>query len=485
MAEVRRVEATDFTPAEWTALFPAPSAPVDTFGGEDGAEDPAAAGRAADPFTKEAQAKEFDSQPLKGLAWLGEHLAASASGWSRWSAFICWASLFAPSTVLLAVAASWNNGQYSTGSVAVGFAGICANYVTTLSIMVLVAKMLPNGVPPDFWTTAGLFRWLRLVRAPGADSGKGETPARLVEHVAGDPVCTCATCGRHAQTAAGWLALIDMLTNYFLALAIFFFAVYTPVVTHGPRLGSTSWGITLLTLYAIALFANILAWTDRYKLTSNIAYSGLERRLQTRAVALSMRDLLLPFRDSLANGALPPRLEGGEWLYVRLHYRFVSLCRSRDRQDQSLLSRLYALIQVPLLVLCALLMAAVGRCLNVWIIVYFAHVVAWFTTNAVNLAARNSLLDAVDGLYRDAQRELRTLMLRARPGPLADEVALHVSALEGFVAATAGRARLFGFVVSYGTVRTMLVTIVTVAVALWSVLRGLGVTLTPESFCPA
>jgi hypothetical protein len=127
---------------------------------------------------------------------------------------------------------------------------------------------------------------------------------------------------------------------------------------------------------------------------------------------------------------------------------------------------------------------AVGRCIPVWILFFYAHALSFYVVNAVTLASRNNLLEGIATLYREAQRELRHLSTQPGSGPIAMELARHDKLIASFLEVSDYRARLFGFVATYGTVRTLLVTVVTIGVALWSVLRGIGVVITLESFCP-
>jgi ABC-type uncharacterized transport system fused permease/ATPase subunit len=113
----------------------------------------------------------------------------------------------------------------------------------------------------------------------------------------------------------------------------------------------------------------------------------------------------------------------------------------------------------------------------------YTHTLIYYLTNALNLAFRNSLLEAIATVYRDAQRELRLLATRAGPGPITKEIKRHDTLISSFLEVSHYRARFFGFVVTFGTLTTLVVTVITIGVALWSVLRGIGLVSTLESFC--
>ncbi|KAI9034283.1 hypothetical protein DFJ74DRAFT_700676 [Hyaloraphidium curvatum] len=232
-----------------------------------------------------------------------------------------------------------------------------------------------------------------------------------------------------AALFAGVLALLDEISNGAFFITMLFMMVFTPYVTFGGRIWTTWWKADN---------------SDGFRL-----------------------------------------LRGTGWLYAHLHYRFASVCRVRDKQDQAFVSRLVAITGFPAAIIGILLSITTGRCLPVWLLIFLPTQVLYFTVNAVHVASRNALLDTVAGVYRDAQRELRMLAVAAGPGPLADAIGLHDAAIASFLEASRYRAKMFGFTVGYGTVRTFLVTLVTVAVALWGVLRGFGVFVTVESFCPS
>ncbi|KAI8999923.1 hypothetical protein DFJ74DRAFT_707303 [Hyaloraphidium curvatum] len=97
---------------------------------------------------------------------------------------------------------------------------------------------------------------------------------------------------------------------------------------------------------------------------------------------------------------------------------------------------------------------------------------------------RNNLISVVASAYHDARRDLRTACLKLGPTPLAAALEQHDRVIGSFLEVSRYSAKILGFTVTYGGVRTMVVTMVTLSVALWSVFRSLGVFFTMESFCP-
>ncbi|KAI9000158.1 hypothetical protein DFJ74DRAFT_714661 [Hyaloraphidium curvatum] len=471
----------DFQPEEWLALFPAPSPPVPTFGDEAQAACPDDAARAADPLTPGGMLSIL-SGAARAVAWPALRVHTALPAWVFPAGLAVGG---AASVALLGVSATFVEGRFAAEDIALGAAGVAyfifgAAFTFALGAVTFGSNVLRSGVA-DFSAPAALCRWMRLFRGPGAR--ESSAPPALVRHVQGDASCPCASCCRWIESLSALLSFLDYAANTGISLAMLVFMVYTPVVSYRASLWSTWYGILLTILWASWFPLQVLVGLGRFLHIDTVAHSALERRLHCRAVDTAMGDLLGRFRRAAAAGDPPPRMDS--WLYVRLHYRFAALCRFRRQQDWVVVSRLYGLVLFPGVVLFAALGAAVGRCITAWQLALFAHAAVYFTVNAVNLASRNQLIDAVAAVYRDAQRELRALALRVGPGPLATELELHDRAVASFLDVAHYRARLFGFVVSFGTVRTMLVTGLTVAVALWSVLRAFGVSATLESFCPA
>ncbi|KAI9000151.1 hypothetical protein DFJ74DRAFT_647713 [Hyaloraphidium curvatum] len=442
----------DFQPEEWLALFPAPSPPVPTFGDEPQSACPDDAARAADPLTPDGILRDFTGM-ASAAAWPALRVCAALPPWILPTGLaVCGAA----SVALLGVSITFAGDQFEAEDYALGIVGVAFFFGWGAVTFALASGGPRKQHPPQ--------------RSPDTLSA-----SPVVRHVPGDISCRCGSCCRWAGRGSWLLSFLDFAVNTAIAWTAFFFIGYTPVVSYRSSLWSTWYGILLGTIWAALFpFYAILAYV-RVLHIDNVARAALERRLHCRAVDIAMGDLLGRFRRAAAAGDPPPRTDS--WLYVRLHYRFAALCRFRRQQDSVVISRLYGLIFVPGHVLFIALFVAVGRCIAAWQLALVAHAALYFTVNAVDLASRNQLIDAVAAVYRDAQRELRALALRAGPGPLAAELELHDRAVASFLDVAHYRARLFGFVVSFGTVRTMLVTGLTVAVALWSVLRAFGETV--------
>ncbi|KAI9029443.1 hypothetical protein DFJ74DRAFT_488055 [Hyaloraphidium curvatum] len=473
----------DFRPAEWLALFPAPAPPLRSFGNVSPAF-PDDAPRAADPLTRDGILRDVD-----GAAWLAAwpalRLHAALPGWHAAALF---AVAGAAAVALLGIVVPISGARFAAKDIGIGLAAVVFVYVANVIMFAAYgptngSNLLRKGLL-EFSPLGAVCRWLRLVRAADADNPSKGSLDTLVDHVPGDEDCACASCCGWLEKSGGVLSLVDVLVNVVMTWALCLFTVYTPLVSYGGAIWSSPYGGLLGSLCILAWGSALLSQMGaRPLLVANVAYTTLERRLHCRAVAVAMADLLGRFHAAAGDGEEPPRLRS--WLYVRLHYRFAAMCRFRRQQDMLVVSRLYGMMELPGVLVFTALYAAVGRCISAWQLAYLVHAVVYFIINTINLASRNALIDAVAGVYTDAQRELRALSLSAGPGPLAAELALHDATISSFLDVSRHRARLFGFVVSFGTARTMLVTLLTVCVALWTVLRAFGVGVTLESFCPS
>ncbi|KAI9016669.1 hypothetical protein DFJ74DRAFT_239044 [Hyaloraphidium curvatum] len=146
-------------------------------------------------------------------------------------------------------------------------------------------------------------------------------------------------------------------------------------------------------------------------------------------------------------------------------------------------------VATPLvLTTCAVANVAVGSCIPLWIIVWLLVTLSRLYIDLAQLPAANDQIDSILSLYLDARTALQAMLTQAarvQGQPAAAELREHVVLLTSFCAADNLRATFVGIVVTWGLAKTLLATTVTLSVALWSVLRGAGMSFTIESVCPS
>jgi hypothetical protein len=145
------------------------------------------------------------------------------------------------------------------------------------------------------------------------------------------------------------------------------------------------------------------------------------------------------------------------------------------------------LTSIVIAVLGTIVVASCG-CLPGYILFIIIYILFLLLVDLLNLSASNAGISGVRDASFDAQREIREMLVDARRcgsprSELVTELEEHDRVLGSYLEADRFRARFLGFIVDYGVARTLVVTIFTVSVGLWSVLRGLGVTFTMSSFC--
>ena len=130
---------------------------------------------------------------------------------------------------------------------------------------------------------------------------------------------------------------------------------------------------------------------------------------------------------------------------------------------------------------------AVGSCVPWGLLWGFAATFVDISHRLVITAAGNAQIDGIVALIVAARTELRMLAAKYRDG--ADPRTLQGLEDQDRLMEMVGvmerlRARFFGFVVGFDTVRTFLVSVFALAVGLFSVLRGIGAFTTLEGACP-
>ena len=129
-------------------------------------------------------------------------------------------------------------------------------------------------------------------------------------------------------------------------------------------------------------------------------------------------------------------------------------------------------------------------CIPAQYLAYSFYVLTVNLVDLINVAAANNQIAEIRSLYLDASRELHELRRRAINGSNGPDMTLikamdvDAEVLGSYLDVDRYRFRLLGLVVTFGMLRTLIVTLLTLIVGLWSILRGLGVFLTLESLCP-
>lgn len=126
---------------------------------------------------------------------------------------------------------------------------------------------------------------------------------------------------------------------------------------------------------------------------------------------------------------------------------------------------------------------AVGSCITAWQIVCLFYLSYVAFTYLFTTAAGNKRIDAVRICFSNGRTRLLTLLVEQPMSSLAAQRIRDHAELLGCFAGEAPLAKWMGFEVSWGFLRTLAATILTVVAALWGIIRGLGVQLTVESVC--
>jgi hypothetical protein len=107
------------------------------------------------------------------------------------------------------------------------------------------------------------------------------------------------------------------------------------------------------------------------------------------------------------------------------------------------------------------------------------------------MPAANAQITSITDLYQSAQRAAQSLVAEASLLAQTPErvhvtnwVAANISLLQTFQKADGLRAKFLGFSVTGAAIKTFFLTLFTIGLGLWSVLRGAGIGFTVQSVCP-
>ncbi|KAI9022083.1 hypothetical protein DFJ74DRAFT_706977 [Hyaloraphidium curvatum] len=212
------------------------------------------------------------------------------------------------------------------------------------------------------------------------------------------------------------------------------------------------------------------------RFTTNASLLRLSLRIQRRAMFVALRDFIDSFDRAIFGGEASTELPDAR-LYPKLHYRLADTWEKRvpflvsGRLFLGLVSITFALPTVVNL--------AVGSCIPAYSVVLLVLLLVVTITDLTHVALSNEQIEKITELYRQAQTGIRDKLVRARRlppdparAPLLEALREHDRLLESFREVAGFRGRFLGFVVDFGVLRTFLVTVFTLLVGLWSILRG-------------
>ncbi|KAI9007741.1 hypothetical protein DFJ74DRAFT_688960 [Hyaloraphidium curvatum] len=348
------------------------------------------------------------------------------------------------------------------------------------------------GATLDGHPFAGFVRWLELGQAHSARGQGGEgaaakehlnvaAPSLLVEHDPEDGNCPCfaALCsGTLPDAAARQNTILGLFRVAFTLVFILLAPYYTPLVTFGPVFWPMWWGAFLGTL---AVFSSLCTMTLSFlgSIAPILAPVRFSLRLRRRTMVLAMTSLVHRIRtapDSLDSAG------GAQEVYPAL---YAALAASWKRRTIAFHTAQYFGTTVVNVVVGIIVIVATGSCILQWQLWLIGWQLFTLCLDLAVLAVQNSEVIEVMSVVSDARRELLELA-SADPAARATGAERHAAVLGSYLGqADAFRARFLGFAIGFEMMRTLVGTFLTVAIGLWSVLRGLGVFLTLESACPS
>ncbi|KAI9019662.1 hypothetical protein DFJ74DRAFT_707732 [Hyaloraphidium curvatum] len=509
-----RVDQPGFSNAEWAALFPASPPLPPTFG----------AVFAERHVRPKLPLPEFLSilsacKPLHALVVLNLWLAP----WARRSLL---RNLLMLGAVFVMLGALWHANtllpHFSSRNYWGGFSAMLSLNVVMLLLPPLFTRyslrfaVHKKGSDGDVsgHNLSGVVRWTELV-------GQEPEGSPLLAHEDGDGLCPCPACVGDVMSRVAGYSILDLVARIcLLTVSSLFGMVWTMAITFGEVAIGTWWGILSLVVIIALWWVNngyisILGSTFR----ANVASLELSRRLQRRAVWIALDSLVSRHERNLFSeldseprpgeklvrksahgepisgtlnkeGAMAAQPSDDYELYQQLHEELSALWRQRFTFMEFL--AVYLGFYVLGTLLAAVTNVAVGNCVPAYVLGIFAYLGVGAASDMVNVAVANQHISGVTELYRTARRSLRELSAKARrrfPPTSRLEACLALieaddRVLKSYMDVDQWKGRVLGFVVTFATLRSMAVTMLTVGVALWSILRGGGTFVTLDFACP-
>lgn len=288
------------------------------------------------------------------------------------------------------------------------------------------------------------------------------------------------------------------------------------LVTFGQLTWRTPWsavlaGLALATLVFIQVFTFV---SLVFGTQLNPRILQLELRLRRRAAKLCLDDLVQSMALASQNASVDPATTRsvGDYPYVALHAKLVASWASRtDGFRNQLLFWAVGLGGTVVWILINMVSHESFRCVDCRDTIRnnfpnFGTPHRQFAASCITSGALSNLLMVSSqvlvfftayAIANQEPAEIAALYCSARSSPYAiaancpasrsdvlSVIRTHADILGTFTELNGTRAKFLGFEITFSSLRGLLLTLITIGVGLWSVLRNAGVAVTIEQVCP-
>ncbi|KAI9029186.1 hypothetical protein DFJ74DRAFT_657448, partial [Hyaloraphidium curvatum] len=488
-------------PVEWVALLPHAA-------GRSNASDPAGARRASDPLTSTRLLELLPDPLLRGVVRFQLLVARLRPPRSMALVSLLHIFLYCATTAITPV---FNAGYFAVPQLAAGLATVYLFLlVNTLALIPSVVTAGRLGIVSSD-TAAGdsclgaPARWQELVlysavrtQNPEAVEDKGDTAASsrssLIIHNDNEGEhCPCpspACSGGLARKAAVVRLALMPLLGIVVFVALDIIGQWTPIVTFASITWTTAWSTIVVVLQFLTAIPQNYFIAFAFASTSfgldHGRFTAFTRRLRRRAMKLALDSMLdrheHAFIHGPSNSPITSTFPGHE-TYAELHTQLAIRWQEAAHPDALLeLTMFYTVLPV----VCSVVNMIAGSCIPA-IYISSLVIVLFMVSGALSTAsASNASISDICDLYIAAQRRARELAA-AYPQPSATLHSLraHDALLSSCITdADRAGAKVLGFRIGRGTIRAAIATLLTIAVGLWGILRGLGIRITMDIACP-
>ncbi|KAI9011681.1 hypothetical protein DFJ74DRAFT_306027 [Hyaloraphidium curvatum] len=512
----RSAAPLSFSAEEWLVIFPdsAPSAAAALFedrlplsaNGDDRSPDDIESEQ-SDPITFEKWIRAASEHGGGWLAWQ-ERAVNSLSPWialgNSWVpgvlhslGVVC----VMPIPFILDTAGTFGQTQLIAGTFNLGFF-IVSNTVVSLA-MHWASKDAPPPRDIHLMSVKQLWRLWQLQGAPGAvlvadtDCDTLELDqdgvSGLVAHREGDSLCPCRNCVRSLVRWIPWERFLRSL-GLQLPVALYMSLMrWTALVFLGGIIWSRAWGAILGTLSLLTILQYSAPSFWRTFVGRNDPFVRICTRVYRRATYLSLRSFVSRAAAALADPVSGLALLPAQELFVELHRGYASRWSAFEGNATEIaIASSLATMYVPMCLAWLVVSVSTGYCIPGWILVGILWFPVFIVLTLFGLPSINGQMDAVSELYRSAHLSLSSLLSEAAglpPSPQRDAVQERVRARAVLLQGLAGsaehhRIRFWGLPVTYGLAKTVAVTLLTLIVGGWGIMRGFGTFVTLQTYCP-